>query len=208
MGGGGAGEGGAGGAGEGGAGGGGPSFLCGDGAAESGEACDDGNTADGDYCSADCQTVTGECGDGTLQSNETCDDGAAQVGCDTRIDGGDGKCVPAGTCSPGFVFVAGMCQAEILTAHVHIMVDNFCNMTVDPMEFTVQPGQKLKVSYHNHSMSYAVDVWMHYNGGYTDLQPSSIWNEQYEHCFGPNPSEGYADISTACSSYQLPIHCK
>lgn len=51
--------------------------YCGDGVKNSyyGEACDDGNNEDGDYCSADCQTVTGRCGDGTTQSNETCDDG-------------------------------------------------------------------------------------------------------------------------------------
>jgi cysteine-rich repeat protein len=174
---------------------------------EMGEACDDGNQAAGDYCAADCLSETGSCGDGSLQSNETCDDGSIMSGCDTMNDGGDGQCVPAGTCSPGYVLVMSQCKPELMTAHVHIMVDNFCNMTVDPLEFTVPAGQKLKVSYHNHSMDYAVDVWMHYNGGYTDLQPGDTWNEQYEHCFGPNPSEGYADISTACSSFHLPIHC-
>ena len=39
------------------------------------ETCDDGNTASGDYCSADCSAVTGSCADGTIQSNEACDDG-------------------------------------------------------------------------------------------------------------------------------------
>lgn len=47
---------------------------CGDGTKQNNEACDDGNTIDGDYCSADCQTITGSCGDGTKQINETCDD--------------------------------------------------------------------------------------------------------------------------------------
>ena len=28
------------------------------------------NTEDGDYCSADCSTVTGACGDGEVQTNE------------------------------------------------------------------------------------------------------------------------------------------
>ena len=49
--------------------------YCSDGVKNSyyGEACDDGNNEDGDYCSADCKTVTGRCGDGTTQSNEQCD---------------------------------------------------------------------------------------------------------------------------------------
>ena len=37
--------------------------VCGNGVIENSETCDDGNTADGDYCSADCQTTTGSCGD-------------------------------------------------------------------------------------------------------------------------------------------------
>ncbi len=49
--------------------------TCGDGVPDEGEACDDGNTANGDYCSADCQTITGSCSDSVVQSNEACDDG-------------------------------------------------------------------------------------------------------------------------------------
>ena len=41
---------------------------------DSGEACDDGNVADGDGCSAIC-TVEPVCGDGELDSGEQCDDG-------------------------------------------------------------------------------------------------------------------------------------
>lgn len=48
---------------------------------------------------------------------------------------------------------------------------------------------------------------MHDNGGFTDLGPGGTWKETHEHCFGPNPSEGYAEISNACSMYVLPIHC-
>lgn len=46
---------------------------CGDGIIDNGETCDDGNNLDGDYCSADCKTVTGYCGDGLEQWNEECD---------------------------------------------------------------------------------------------------------------------------------------
>ena len=72
--------------------------FCGDGILNSGESCDDGNTADGDGCSADCKTVEqgwtcpkeGEackkltCGNGVFEPelNEKCDDG--------NFDPGDG----------------------------------------------------------------------------------------------------------------------
>jgi cysteine-rich repeat protein len=198
---------GAGAAGAGGAGGG-SIAMCGNGAVESPEVCDDGNIASGDYCSGDCLAVTGFCGDGILQSNEICDDGGVPTDCDMLQDGGDGKCVPAGTCSPGYIFVPGQgCQPEIAADHVHIMVDNFCNMSVMPMEFTVPAGQKLKLSYHNHSVDYPVDVWLSYGGGYLDLQTGATWNDAFEHCFGPSPSEAYADITTACSQFKLQIHC-
>lgn len=146
------------------------------------------------------------CGDGVVEGGETCDDGSG-VGCDSYHDGGDGVCVPADTCSPGFVLAMGHCVPELWTDHVHIMVSNTCEMTVDPPEFTVQPGQKLRLDYHNHSQDYPVDVWMHYGGGFLELQPGQTWMEKYEHCFGPAPSEGYATISTACSEYKLKIHC-
>ena len=50
-----------------------PDPVCGDGAVQSGEECDDGNNTDDDGCSATCQTEY--CGDGVLQAGEECDDG-------------------------------------------------------------------------------------------------------------------------------------
>ena len=62
--------------------------VCGNGKLTSDEACDDGNTNDGDGCSADCKTVEDGyqcrqqgkpcvplCGDGKKIGSETCDDG-------------------------------------------------------------------------------------------------------------------------------------
>ncbi|OJH39090.1 hypothetical protein BON30_16170 [Cystobacter ferrugineus] len=73
---------------------------CGDGTRQSAESCDDGNTTDGDGCSATCGAVEegwacdtpGQacirttCGNGTRDNTETCDDGntTAGDGCDTR----------------------------------------------------------------------------------------------------------------------------
>lgn len=146
------------------------------------------------------------CGDGVVEPGETCDDGSG-AGCDTYHDGGDGVCVPPGTCSEGHVLAGEDCVPELWVEHVHIYVSNTCEMMVEPTSFEVQPGQKLRLDYHNHSADYPVDVWMHYGGGYTELQPGATWMEQYEHCFGPNPSEGWAEISTACSEVVLPISC-
>ncbi|MEM7158647.1 MAG: DUF4215 domain-containing protein [Myxococcota bacterium] len=73
----------------------GPSGNCGNGQLTSDEACDDGNTEDGDGCSADCQSVSpgyscnppGEpchlvaiCGDGLVTLPELCDDGNTEDG--------------------------------------------------------------------------------------------------------------------------------
>ena len=184
------------------------SGKCGNGVLDENEMCDDGNTAAGDYCAADCLAITGSCGDGLLQTNEMCDDGTITTGCNNTHDGGDGKCVPLGMCSSGYIEIPGAgCVPELLTAHVHINVSNTCVMSVMPLEYTVPAGQRLKLSYHNHSQDYPITVWMMYGGGFTDLPPGGTWNEQYTHCFGPAPSEGYADISTGCSMFRLKIHC-
>lgn len=50
--------------------------TCGDSNVEAPETCDDGNTVDGDGCSAVCLLEgTGICGDGILDTGEACDDG-------------------------------------------------------------------------------------------------------------------------------------
>ena len=48
---------------------------CLDGIVDNGEICDDGNQSIGDYCSPDCQQITGYCGNGIMESNEICDPG-------------------------------------------------------------------------------------------------------------------------------------
>jgi len=47
--------------------------VCGNGAKEEGEECDDGNTVDNDYCSKTCKSP--KCGDGAKAGDEECDDG-------------------------------------------------------------------------------------------------------------------------------------
>src|SRR5436190_1039490 len=63
--------------------------VCGDGAVDAGEECDDGNTANGDGCESDCKlpVQNGFCGDGTVDANEACDDDNT-----TPADGCNGAC--------------------------------------------------------------------------------------------------------------------
>lgn len=66
-----------------GCGGGNQTATCGNGTVESEEQCDDGNTTDGDGCSATCKTESSAaCGNGKIEAGEECDDG--------NTTGGDG----------------------------------------------------------------------------------------------------------------------
>lgn len=94
-----------------------------------------------------------------------------------------------------------------ITQGVEIFVDNFCRMDVIPKKFDVPRGTYLKLTYYNRSRDYAVDVWMSYGGGYTDLKQGMSWAERFEHCKTPRPSTAYADITTSCSRYRLMINC-
>ncbi len=52
-----------------------PEPVCGNGAVESGEGCDDGNLTEHDGCSATCQIEVPVCGNGIKETGEECDDG-------------------------------------------------------------------------------------------------------------------------------------
>ncbi len=77
-------------------------IVCGDGYKEGTEACDDGNTVNGDGCDNNC-TVTA-CGNGITTGTEVCDDGNAVSG-----DGCDVNCTPTG-CGNGVVTGAEVCD--------------------------------------------------------------------------------------------------
>src|SRR5262249_25548948 len=107
---------------------------CGNGDLTSDEACDDGNTASGDGCSANCLQVErgfscaspgnacreiARCGDGIVAASERCDDGnlTAGDGCDDRChielgmkcEGAPSVCTPA-ECGNGVVEGAESCD--------------------------------------------------------------------------------------------------
>ena len=69
--------------------------VCGNGVREAWEECDDGNTLDGDGCSADCQ-LEATCGDGTREGSEECDDGNTMDG-----DGCSADCQLEANCGDG-----------------------------------------------------------------------------------------------------------
>jgi cysteine-rich repeat protein len=63
------------------------SVVCGNSIIETGETCDDGNTAPGDGCSSTCQ-IDHVCGNSIIETGETCDDGNTANG-----DGCSSVCV-------------------------------------------------------------------------------------------------------------------
>jgi cysteine-rich repeat protein len=96
-----------------------PVHTCGDHGLEPGEACDDGNTADGDGCTARCGKEF--CGDGVVQAGlgEGCDDGDHRSGdgCDVacRVEVcGDGVVQPGlgETCDDGGTAGGDGCAAD------------------------------------------------------------------------------------------------
>ena len=121
-------------------------------------------------------------------------DGGADAGRDAGVDAGTDGGVDAGT-------------PPRADHHIHIDVDNVCRMTVSPTSVTIPAGQTAYFDWHNHSRDYAVDVWMSYGGGYTDLPTGATWDEPVGHCIGPSARTEYADVSTACSSFRFLIHC-
>ncbi len=115
---------------------------CGDGvlqAAALGEVCDDGNSAPGDGCAADCMTVeagfacltpgaactsTVACGDGEVAGTETCDDGNVKPldGCDASCTPEDGWLCPtsdepcqAAKCGDGIIAGVEQCEDDDAT---------------------------------------------------------------------------------------------
>lgn len=119
---------------------------CGDGRVQDNEVCDDGNQSADDYCSADCLLETGSCGDGVVQTNENCDD-QTTADCLNTHDGGDATCVPANTCSTGYMLNGnGVCISTNTTG-----LWTACSQGAGYAMF--------KIHYDSGSTSARVDVW-------------------------------------------------
>ncbi|MCE9624877.1 MAG: DUF4215 domain-containing protein, partial [Deltaproteobacteria bacterium] len=77
--------------------------ICGNGIQNAGEACDDGNTVDGDGCASNC-TLPG-CGNDVVEAGEACDDGNTQDG-----DGCSATCQVEASCGNGVVDAGEACD--------------------------------------------------------------------------------------------------
>ena len=100
---------------------------------DAGEACDDGNTLDGDGCSSVC-TIEALCGNGILDAGEGCDDGNTANGdgcssvCQVEPRCGDGNLDPGEECDDGNNLDGDGCSATCT-------LQSFCgDGTVDPGE--------------------------------------------------------------------------
>jgi hypothetical protein len=108
---------------------------------------------------------------------------------------------------------ASPADAGHTTEHVHIYIDNFCNVSTSPTSITVPPGGSVNIAWHNHSIDYEADVWMSYGGGYLELARGGTWNETFNWCAGVAVFTGTADIGPAgvsnsvCPHVYFPIRC-
>jgi cysteine-rich repeat protein len=90
--------------------------VCGDGALDPGEECDDGNSTAGDGCSAGCRIE--ECGNGVLDPGEACDDGntasgdGCSAGCQREPRCGDGVVDAGEKCDDGNTVSGDGCSAS------------------------------------------------------------------------------------------------
>jgi cysteine-rich repeat protein len=73
-------------------------YDCGDAVLEFGEECDDGNSEDGDGCTAECRMEPSTCGNGLREGSEACDDGNSLSG-----DGCSADCKSDESCGNGQV---------------------------------------------------------------------------------------------------------
>ena len=78
--------------------------VCGNGVREGPETCDDGNSEDGDGCSASCGREP-RCGDGIVDPGEACDDGNGEDG-----DGCSATCGREPRCGDGIVDAGEACD--------------------------------------------------------------------------------------------------
>ncbi len=112
--------------------------ACGDGVTELPEDCDDGNTASGDGCDANC-TVTG-CGNGIVTAGETCDDGNAASGdcctaaCAREADGA--ACSDADACTQFDACLAGVCTGRSEPANACVSLPA-ARLALDPTPGTL-----------------------------------------------------------------------
>ncbi|MDD9954197.1 MAG: DUF4215 domain-containing protein [Candidatus Woesearchaeota archaeon] len=119
---------------------------CGDGRVNATEACDDGNTVDGDGCSATCQVESGRCGNGIVESGEQCDDNNIVSG-----DGCSATCRNEATgpsCGDGTIQAGETCEVGDATV---VAQDQFNSTVIDTLtvQLTFQGGSVWSGTFEN-----------------------------------------------------------
>ncbi|MCA9624041.1 MAG: amidohydrolase family protein, partial [Myxococcales bacterium] len=128
----------------------GSSPVCGNSVVETGETCDDGNTADGDGCSSTCQeeTTMGVCGDGMQDPGEHCDDGNTMDGdgcsatCQTETGPfcGDGNVDPGEDCDDGNEEPLDGCENDCTVSPTEIVCQTLAPISSGTCEVTAGSG--------------------------------------------------------------------
>jgi cysteine-rich repeat protein len=118
---------------------------CGDGVVDPGELCDDGNTAAGDGCRADCAGLE-ECGDGIvdISAGEGCDDGASNTdaanSCKTTCASphcGDGYVDTGEQCDDGNAELGDGCTPACV---IDVVQESNCDDLDDDGDYIVDEG--------------------------------------------------------------------
>lgn len=82
-----------------------PAAVCGDGAVQPPEECDDHNTVSGDGCDLNCTTT--RCGNGLVTAGESCDDGNSVL-----LDGCENDCTPSPCLKNTDRLIPGYCNTR------------------------------------------------------------------------------------------------
>jgi hypothetical protein len=97
---------------------------------------------------------------------------------------------------------------------VHVLIDNFCNSSTNPMVINAPLHVPLNLTFINDSHDYHSDIWSSRGYGYLDLPLGATWKDPIQHCLNPNPYTEYFDVGiqggpvgSSCPNYRLYIHC-
>lgn len=97
---------------------------------------------------------------------------------------------------------------------VHILIDNFCNSSTDPLVINAPLNVPLDLTFENDSHDYDSDVWSSRGYGYLGLAQGGVWKDPIQHCMNPVAYTESFDVGIAggpvgssCPNYRLEIHC-